>query len=215
MIAASFWSLLVPAIELCEAKGLKAYLWPPMGFLSGAILLRLIDHFLPHLHAGDEVSQAEGPKTRLPKTTLLILAITIHNLPEGMAVGVGFGGASESGSDLTAAWALAVGIGIQNLPEGLAISLPLRGEGLSRWKSFFYGQLSGLVEPIGGLLGVALTGLAGIVLPFVLGLAAGAMMYVVVEEVIPQSQKGGHNDLATMGAMFGFVTMMILDVALG
>ncbi|MFN3535052.1 MAG: ZIP family metal transporter [Desulfatiglandales bacterium] len=214
MIAASFWSLLLPAIELCKEEGLKPYLWPPMGFLSGAVLLRMIDRFLPHLHLGDDISLAEGVRTHLPKSTLLILAITIHNLPEGMAVGVGFSGGQESVQGINAGWALAIGIGIQNLPEGLAVALPLRGEGLGRAKSFFFGQLSGLVEPIGGLIGVSLAEIAGVMLPFVFSFAAGAMIYVVVEEVIPESQKGGHHDWATMGTIMGFICMMILDVAL-
>lgn len=214
MIAASFWSLLLPAIELCNERGLRPFIWPPLGFLSGAFLLRLIDQLLPHLHYGEEISNAEGLKTRLPKSTLLILAIALHNLPEGMAVGAGFSGAVDLGQGVKSAWALAIGIGIQNLPEGIAVSLPLRGEGLSRSKSFFYGQLSGLIEPVGGILGVLLAEASGLMLPFVLSFAAGAMIYVVVEEVIPESQKSGFHDWATMGTIAGFVCMMILDVSL-
>lgn len=214
MIAASFWSLLVPAIQLCEERGLRPYIWPPLGFLCGALLLRLIDQLLPHLHYGEELSHAEGVRTKLPKSTLLILAIALHNLPEGMAVGAGFSGAVGSGQDIMSAWALAIGIGIQNLPEGLAVALPLRGEGFSRSKSFFYGQLTGLIEPLGGILGVLLAEASGLMLPFVLSFAAGAMIYVVVEEVIPESQKSGFHDWASMGSIVGFVCMMILDVAL-
>jgi len=217
MIAASFWSLLLPAIEICEVVGIKAYVWPAFGFICGALLMRFIDQLLPHLHAGAGLNEVEGIRVKLPVNTLLILAITIHNLPEGMAVGVGFSGAGSAlgVSDLSSAWALAIGIGIQNLPEGLAVSVPLREGGFSRIKSFLYGQFSGLVEPLGGLLGVAMAEVSGMFLPFVLSFAAGAMIYVVVEEVIPESQRSGQHDWATMGTIFGFVCMMVLDVALG
>jgi len=217
MIAASFWSLLAPAIQISQREGLRPYVWPPFGFISGALLMRLLDQLLPHLHPGAGLEEVEGIKVKLPKNILLILAITIHNFPEGMAVGVGFSGAQSAigVADLSAAWALAIGIGIQNLPEGLAVSMPLREEGFGRFKSFFYGQLSGLMEPLGGLLGVAISNLAGVFLPFMLSFAAGAMIYVVVEEVIPGSQRSGHHDWATMGTILGFVCMMVLDVALG
>ncbi len=215
MIAASFWSLLNPAIEISHTLGLKPWLVSSTGFLSGALFLRLIDLLLPHLHLGLPLSQAEGIKSNLKKSTLLILAITIHNLPEGMAVGVSFGTTGLGESSFGSAIAMTLGIGIQNLPEGLAISLPLLKDNMSRGKAFFYGQLSGLVEPLGGIFGVLFVEMANPILPFVLSFAAGAMIYVVVEEVIPESQSRGHGDWATMGAIFGFTIMMILDVALG
>ena len=217
MIAASFWSLLAPAIEMAEGKALPAYVPAVVGFLLGGIFLRVIDRILPHLHLGLPISEAEGVKTSLQRSILLVLAITLHNIPEGLAVGVAFGAVAYGlpSATLTAAIALAFGIGIQNFPEGMAVSMPLRREGLSRGKSFWYGQLSGVVEPVAGVLGAAAVLIAQPMLPYALSFAAGAMIYVVVEELIPEAQQEGHGDIATMGAMFGFAVMMILDVALG
>jgi ZIP family zinc transporter len=217
MIAASFWSLLAPAIEMAEGKALPAYVPAVIGFLSGGIFLRIVDRILPHLHLGLPMSEAEGVKTSLQRSILLVLAITLHNIPEGLAVGVAFGAVAYNlpSATLTAAIALAIGIGIQNFPEGMAVSMPLRREGLSRGKSFWYGQLSGVVEPVAGVLGAAAVLIARPVLPYALSFAAGAMIYVVVEELIPEAQQEGHGDIATMGAMFGFAVMMLLDVALG
>jgi ZIP family zinc transporter len=179
--------------------------------------LRGIDTILPHLHVGFPIEEAEGIKTTWQRSTLLILAITLHNIPEGLAVGVAFGAvvAGFPSATLAAAVALAIGIGIQNLPEGLAVSMPLRREGMSRLRSFWYGQLSGIVEPVAGVIGAAAVIFARPLLPYALSFAAGAMIFVVVEEVVPESQRGGNADLATMGAMIGFTVMMILDVALG
>jgi len=217
MIAASFWSLLAPAIEMAEGKALPAYVPAVIGFLAGGIFLRIVDRILPHLHLGLPMSEAEGIKTSLQRSILLVLAITLHNIPEGLAVGVAFGAVAYNlpSATLTAAIALAFGIGIQNFPEGMAVSMPLRREGLSRGKSFWYGQLSGVVEPVAGVLGAAAVLIARPVLPYALSFAAGAMIYVVVEELIPEAQQEGHGDIATMGAMFGFAVMMLLDVALG
>jgi ZIP family zinc transporter len=215
MIAASFWSLLAPSIEMARAQGRIAWLPAAGGFLLGGAFLRLVDFLLPHLHAGFE--KAEGIKTHWQKTVLLVLAITLHNIPEGLAVGVAFGaiGLGGGAATLGGAVALAIGIGLQNFPEGTAVSVPLRREGLSRAKSFFWGQLSGIVEPMAGVLGAVAVLKARPLLPWALAFAAGAMIYVVIEEVIPESQVGGNTDTATLGAMAGFVLMMILDVALG
>ncbi len=217
MIAASYWSLLAPAIEMSE--GLKIPSWFPAvtGFLLGGVFLRVIDGILPHLHLGFPVSEAEGVKTSWRKTTLLVLAITLHNIPEGIAVGVAFGAlaADYPSATLGGAVALALGIGIQNFPEGTAVSMPLRREGFSRFKSFFYGQLSGIVEPITGVLGAVFVVVSKPLLPYALSFAAGAMIFVVVEEVVPESQRGGNTDFATLGAMLGFAIMMFLDVGLG
>jgi ZIP family zinc transporter len=217
MIAASFWSLLAPSIELSESMGLPAWLPPLAGFLAGGLFLKLIDKVIPHLHIGLPTSESEGPKTSWRRSLLLVLAITIHNIPEGLAVGVGFGAleAGISTASLAGAVALAMGIGLQNFPEGAAVSIPLRREGLSRLKSFWYGQLSGLVEPIAGVLGAALVVSMKPVLPYALAFAAGAMIYVVVEEVVPESQRSGNSDISTLGAIAGFALMMVLDVALG
>jgi ZIP family zinc transporter len=217
MIAASFWSLLAPAIEMSEDMGYIPWVPAVTGFLLGAFFLRLVDRFLPHVHLFLPVEQAEGIKTKWRRTTLLVLAITLHNIPEGLAVGVAFGAvaAGYSSAVLGGAIALAIGIGIQNFPEGAAVSMPLRREGMSRGKSFWYGQLSGVVEPIAGVLGAALVIIARPVLPFALAFAAGAMIFVVVEELVPESQNQGHSHAATMGAMIGFAVMMTLDVALG
>lgn len=217
MIAASYWSLLAPAINMAEELGLIPWLPPAVGFLLGGVALRLLDRVIPHLHLYLPVSEAEGVPTSWKRTTLLVLAITLHNIPEGMAVGVAFGaiGSGIPSASLAGAIALALGIGIQNFPEGLAVSMPLRREGLSPWKSLWYGQLSAVVEPIAAVLGAALVVVSRPLLPYALAFAAGAMIFVVVEEVIPESQQGGNGDLATAGVMVGFTVMMILDVALG
>jgi zinc transporter, ZIP family len=217
MIAASFWSLLAPSIELAEQLHVPAWLPAVVGFLLGGGFLRLIDRVLPHLHIGAEDREVEGVKTTWQRSVLLVTAITLHNIPEGLAVGVAFGAAAiglESAS-LAAAVALAIGIGLQNFPEGIAVALPLRREGLTRAKSFWYGQLSGMVEPIAGACGALAVVAARPLLPYALAFAAGAMIFVVVEEVIPESQRSGHGDLATGGVMAGFAVMMMLDVALG
>jgi ZIP family zinc transporter len=219
MLAASFWSLLNPAIEMAHATWSHQWAWVPVaiGFLGGAVFLFSLDQLLPHLHLNEPIEKSEGVKTNWNRTVLLVLAITLHNIPEGLAVGVAFGAVAEGipGADLAGAIALTIGIGIQDFPEGLAVSLPLRRFGMSRTKSFLYGQLSGIVEPIAAVAGVALVMIAQSVLPYALAFAAGAMIYVVVEEVIPESQSNGHNDKATLGLMFGFVIMMALDVGLG
>lgn len=217
MIAASYWSLLAPAIEMSEAGSLPSWLPPAIGFLLGGAFLKLIDRFLPHLHFGYPMSEAEGVKTSWQRSTLLILAITLHNIPEGLAVGVAFGAVAYNlpTATLAGAVALALGIGIQNFPEGMAVSVPLRREGLSKSGSFFWGQMSGMVEPIAGVIGAAAVVIARPILPYALAFAAGAMIFVVVEEVVPESQRGENGDIATLGLMVGFTVMMILDVALG
>ena len=220
MIAASFWSLLVPAIDMAETQGVPGWIPAATGFLVGGLFLRLADALLPHLHPGAQMHEAEGLPTSWRRATLLVLAITLHNIPEGLAVGVTFGAAAlqlevATGATLAAAVVLAVGIGLQNFPEGMAVALPLRGEGLSRGRSFWYGQLSGVVEPVSAVAGAGAVLAVRPLLPYALAFAAGAMIYVVVEELIPESQRHGHTDLATLGAMGGFTVMMILDVALG
>lgn len=217
MIAASYWSLLAPAIEMSEEGVLPAWVPATIGFLLGAAFLRLVDLFLPHLHPGKSMEQAEGVKTQWQRTTLLVLAITLHNIPEGLAIGVAFGAVAAGfpSATLAAAVALAIGIGIQNFPEGTAVSMPLRREGMSPLKSFWYGQISGMVEPIAGVSGAAIVLLARPLLPYALAFAAGAMIFVVIEELVPESQTGGHSHAATTGAMLGFAVMMTLDVALG
>jgi ZIP family zinc transporter len=217
MIAASYWSLLAPSIEIAEAQGMIPWLPPLIGFLLGGIFLRGIDAIFPHLHLGKPLEEAEGLPTRWRRSILLVTAITLHNIPEGLAVGVAFGAAAlslETGS-LASAIALAIGIGLQNFPEGIAVAMPLRREGMSRWKAFMYGQASGIVEPIAGVLGASLVLLIQPLLPYALAFAAGAMIYVVVEETIPESHAEGNTDLATLGLMLGFAVMMTLDVALG
>src|SRR4030043_1914074 len=215
MISASFWSLLTPAIKMSEGKDIPAWVPAAAGFLFGGIFLRVIDKILPHLHLGFPMEEAEGMKTSWQRSTLLVLAITLHNIPEGLAVGVAFGAVAADipSATLAGAVALAIGIGIQNFPEGLAVSLPLRREGMYRLKIFWYGQLSAIVEPIAGVIGAAAVILAPPILPYALAFAAGAMIFVVVEELIPESQRGGNTDLATAGAMIGFAVMMVLDVA--
>jgi ZIP family zinc transporter len=217
MIAASFWSLLLPAIEMAEASGVAAWLPPVVGFVSGGLFLRLVDKVLPHLHVGFPSEEAEGIKTGWQRSVLLVLAITLHNIPEGLAVGVAFGAlnANLPSASLSGAIALAIGIGLQNFPEGAAVSLPLRRDGYSRTKSFVYGQFSGMVEPIAGALGAVLVIVMTSILPYALSFAAGAMIFVVVEELIPESQLGKNTDIATLGTMLGFAVMMFLDVALG
>ena len=217
MIAASYWSLLAPAIEMAEESSLPAWVPATSGFLLGGAFLWFIDKLLPHLHPGFPTEEAEGVSTSWRRSVLLVLAITIHNIPEGLAVGVAFGALAGDlpAATLGGAVALALGIGIQNFPEGTAVSVPLRREGLSRYKSFWYGQLSGVVEPIAGVLGAVAVIYMRPILPYALAFAAGAMIYVVVEELIPESQLEKHTDVATIGAMMGFAVMMTLDVALG
>jgi ZIP family zinc transporter len=216
MIAASFWSLLSPAIDMSEELGIPGWIPAAVGFLLGGFFLRLADFFLPHLHIGYPRAEAEGVPVNWQGTILLVLAITLHNIPEGLAVGVAFGAAGLSPeASLAGAIALAIGIGLQNFPEGVAVAMPLRREGVSRGLSFAYGQLSAVVEPVAALAGAALVTLVQPILPYALAFAAGAMIFVVVEELIPESQRGGNTDLATLGTLAGFTVMMILDVALG
>lgn len=213
MIAASVWSLLIPAIEEAEANGQIGWVAAAGGFMLGIAFLMLLDNLLPHLHAGAE--KAEGPPTQMKRTSLLVLAVTLHNIPEGMAVGLACALAAQNNTGVGAALALALGIGIQNFPEGAAISLPLRQEGMSRGEAFLWGAASGIVEPIFGILTVLMVGFIGPYMPWLLSFAAGAMMYVVVEELIPEAHLGEHSHPGTLGVMAGFVLMMILDVALG
>jgi len=217
MIAASYWSLLAPAIEISENSGGSAWLPAAVGFLLGGACLWGVDKVLPHLHLGFRLEEAEGVKTHWRRTALLVMAITLHNIPEGLAVGVAFGGviAGVKGTSVTAAVALAIGIGIQNFPEGVAVALPIREAGVSRLKAFWYGQLSAIVEPVAAVAGAAAVIYIAPILPFALSFAAGAMIFVVVEELIPESQRAGNVDLSTVCLMIGFATMMILDVALG
>ena len=217
MIAASYWSLLAPAIEMAEGSSLPAWVPATSGFLLGGLFLYIADKIIPHLHLGFPMDEAEGPKTSWHRSILLVLAITLHNIPEGLAVGVAFGALASDlpSATMAGAVALALGIGIQNFPEGAAVSVPLRREGFSRLKSFWYGQASGIVEPIAGVLGAVSVIFIKPILPYALAFAAGAMIYVVVEELIPESQLEKNTDIATMGAMGGFAVMMTLDVALG
>lgn len=217
MIAASYWSLLAPSIEMSKGNDLPEWFPAATGFLLGGLFLRLVDRLLPHLHLGFPPEEAEGIKTGWRGTIMMIFAITMHNIPEGLAVGVAFGAVAAGfpAATLPAAVALTIGIGIQNFPEGLAVSMPLRRAGMSRGKSFWYGQLSGAVEPLAGVIGAAAVLISQPLLPYALGFAAGAMIFVVVEQAVPESQRGGHTDLATLGAMLGFTVMMILDVAFG
>jgi len=217
MIAASYWSLLAPAIEMAEEGSLPAWVPATTGFLMGGFFLWSIDKILPHLHLGFPREEAEGIKTSWHRSVLLVLAITLHNIPEGLAVGVAFGALASDlpSATLGGAIALALGIGIQNFPEGTAVAVPLRREGFTRLRSFWYGQLSGFVEPIAGVLGAIAVIFIKPILPYALAFAAGAMIYVVVEELIPESQLEKNTDIATLGAMGGFAVMMTLDVALG
>ncbi len=218
MIAASYWSLLAPAIDMVEADGnIEPWIPAAAGFLAGGAFLLLIDNLLPHLHIGLPAEEAEGVKTSWHRSVLLVLAITLHNFPEGLAVGVAFGAVAAGlpSATLAGALALGIGIGIQNFPEGAAVSVPLRREGLSRRKAFMYGQASGVVEPIAGVLGAVAVIAMRPILPYALSFAAGAMIYVVVEELIPEAQMERSTDIASVGVMLGFTVMMILDVALG
>ncbi len=215
MVAASVWSLLIPAMEMEEGKGTWSVLPAAVGFLLGMGFLLLLDEVTPHLHLGSV--NPEGPRSKLSRTAMLALAVTIHNLPEGMAVGVVFAGAEQGVTNISLASAVAVslGIAIQNVPEGAIISMPMRAEGNSRWRSFLLGSLSGAVEPIGGLAVVLLASMLTPVLPYMLAFAAGAMFYVVVEELIPEASEGEHTNLSTIGFAIGFVLMMVLDVVMG
>lgn len=220
MIAASFWSLLSPAIDMAEEMGYISWLTVAIGFMSGGAFLWIVDKLLPHIHPGmgdNNEDQTEGIKTNWQRSLLLVTAITLHNIPEGLAVGVAFGAVAFGlpSASLAGAVALAVGIGIQNFPEGAAVSVPLRREGFSRGKAFLYGQASGVVEPIAGVLGALAVLKMRPILPYALAFAAGAMIYVVVEELIPEAQNDRKSDIATIGCMVGFTVMMILDVALG
>ena len=215
MIAASIWSLLIPSIDMAEEQGVIAWIPATIGFLLGIFFLLILDTIIPHLHLNS--NEPEGMKSKLKKTTMMVLAVTLHNIPEGMAVGVVFAGAvsGNTGITMAGAFALAIGIAIQNFPEGAIISMPLKSEGISKLKAFWYGTLSGIVEPIGSVLTIALTNLVVPILPYFLSFAAGAMIYVVVEELIPESQVGEHSNIGTIGVAIGFAIMMILDVALG
>ncbi|MDD1657255.1 MAG: ZIP family metal transporter [Methanomicrobiales archaeon] len=217
MIAASFWSLLLPAIAMAEEIGAVPWMPAAVGFVAGWLFLMALDRLVPHLHIGFPDEKAEGPKSSLRRTTLLVMAITLHNIPEGLAIGVAFGavGAGIQTATLAGAVALAIGIGIQNFPEGLAISLPLRRDGIGRGRSFYYGQLSGAVEPVAAIIGAAVVLMVRPILPYALAFAAGAMIFVVVEEVIPECHLTGYEGAVTTGFLCGFVTMMILDVGLG
>ncbi|MEX2445091.1 MAG: ZIP family metal transporter [Alkalispirochaeta sp.] len=216
MIAASFWSLLAPAITMAEETYRNPWIPAVAGFLLGGAFMLGVDKMLPHLHIGDPIERAEGPSTSWQRSVLLVLAITIHNIPEGLAIGVAFGAvaAGMPSATLGGAVALALGIGLQNLPEGTSVSVPLRREGMSRARAFWYGQLSGSVEPISAAFGAAAVILMRPLLPYALSFAAGAMIFVVVEELIPESQKNQHTDIATIGTLAGFAVMMALDVAL-
>lgn len=215
MIAASIWSLIIPSLDMAEEQGVITWLPATIGFLIGIIFLLIIDSIIPHLHLNTD--KPEGIKSKLNKTTMMMLAVTIHNLPEGMAVGISLAGALAGNAGITMAGALvlAIGIAIQNFPEGAIISMPLKAEGLSKGKAFWYGTLSGIVEPIGAVITILITSAVSSILPYLLSFAAGAMIYVVVEELIPEAQAGEHSNIATIGVAIGFIVMMILDVALG
>ena len=215
MIAASVWSLLIPSIDMAREQGIPEWIPSATGFLFGIFFLLVLDSVVPHLHL--ESTKPEGIKTKLKKTTMMIFAVTLHNIPEGMAVGVSFAGAliGNAGITMAGAFALALGIAIQNFPEGAIISMPLKAEGMSKGKAFLFGTLSGIVEPIGAIITILLTNAVVPILPYLLSFAAGAMIYVVVEELIPESQAGEHSNIGTVGVAIGFVIMMILDVALG
>ena len=215
MIAASIWSLITPSIEMAEEQGIVSWIPAAIGFLFGIIFLLVLDSIIPHLHLNSK--KPEGIKAKLKNTTMMVLAVTLHNIPEGMAVGVVFAGVLAQNTTITlaGAFALSIGIAIQNFPEGAIISMPLKNEGMSKPKAFLYGTLSGIVEPIGAIITIFLTGIVTPILPYLLSFAAGAMIYVVVEELIPESQVGEHSNIGTIGVAIGFVIMMILDVALG
>ena len=215
MIAASVWSLIIPAIDMAEENGSIPWVPAAVGFLLGIGFLLLLDSITPHLHLNSD--KPEGRKAKLRKSTMLIFAVTLHNIPEGMAVGVVFAGvlSGNAAISMSGAFALAIGIAIQNFPEGAIISMPLRGEGMSKKKAFVCGVLSGIVEPVGGFITILIAGVIAPVLPYLLSFAAGAMMYVVIEELIPESQSGKHSNIGTIGAAIGFALMMVLDIALG
>lgn len=215
MIAASIWSLIIPSIEMAEEQGKIAWIPAAIGFLLGVVFLLVLDSLIPHMHL--ESNKPEGVQAKLKKTTMMVLAVTLHNIPEGMAVGVTFAGAlmGNTGITMAGALALAIGIAIQNFPEGAIISMPLKSEGVSKPKAFLYGALSGIVEPISAIITILLTKAIIPILPYLLSFAAGAMIYVVVEELIPESQAGEHSNIGTIGVAIGFVIMMILDVTLG
>ena len=215
MIAASIWSLLIPSIDMATQQNKIAWIPASIGFLLGIFFLLILDSIIPHLHLKSE--KPEGIKAKLQKTTMMVFAVTLHNIPEGMAVGVTFAGAliGDAGITMAGAFALAIGIAIQNFPEGAIISMPLKAEGISKFKAFLLGTLSGIVEPIGAIITIFLTNMVVPILPYILSFAAGAMIYVVVEELIPEAQDGEHSNIATIGVAIGFVLMMILDVALG
>lgn len=215
MIAASIWSLINPAIEMAEEQGQISWVPASIGFLLGIVFLLMLDSIIPHIHLNKE--KPEGIKSKLKNTTMLVLAVTLHNIPEGMAVGVVFAGvlAGNTGMTLAGAIALSIGIAIQNFPEGAIISMPLKSEGVSKLKSFLYGTLSGIVEPIAAMVTILITSMIVPILPYILSFAAGAMIYVVVEELIPESQEGEHSNIGTIGVAIGFIIMMILDIALG
>ncbi len=217
MLAASFWSLLAPAIDLSEEMGTPGWIPASVGFFTGALFIYGLDKILPHLHINFSMNESEGIETNWQRTTLLILAITLHNIPEGLAVGVLFGAVAYDlpGANIYGAVTLAIGIGIQNFPEGIAVSMPLRRQGMSRLKSFWYGQLSAIVEPIAGVLGAIAVLSIQPILPYALAFAAGAMIYVVIEEVVPEAQRDKYTDFSTIGLVLGFIVMMVLDVALG
>ncbi len=215
MVAASVWSLMIPSINMAEEQGKIAWMPAAIGFLLGVVFLLILDSVIPHLHLKSE--KPEGMKTKWKKTTMMVFAVTLHNIPEGMAVGVTFAGAllGNTGITMLGAITLAVGIAIQNFPEGAIISMPLKGEGISKLRAFAYGALSGIVEPLAAILTILLTSTVVPILPYLLSFAAGAMIYVVVEELIPEAQEGEHSNIGTIGVAIGFVIMMILDVALG
>ena len=215
MVAASVWSLLIPSIDMAQEQKIITWLPATVGFILGILFLLILDNIIPHLHV--KTKEQEGPKSKLGKTTMMVLAVTLHNIPEGMAVGVALAGAISGNNTITMAGAIAlsIGIAIQNFPEGAIISMPLKEEGNSKSKSFLYGTLSGIVEPIGGLITILLTSLVVPILPYLLSFAAGAMIYVVIEELVPSAQVGKHSNLGTIGFSLGFIIMMILDVALG
>lgn len=215
MIAASVWSLIIPSIEMSEQQSVLSWVPASIGFMAGVVFLLVLDSLIPHLHLNNE--KPEGVKSKIKKVTMMVFAVTLHNIPEGMAVGVAFAGAilGNTGITITGAFALAIGIAIQNFPEGAIISMPLKSEDVSKSKAFLYGMVSGIVEPIGAIITILLTNTVIPILPYLLSFAAGAMVYVVVEELIPESQQGEHSNIGTIGVAIGFVVMMILDVALG
>lgn len=214
MLSASFWSLLLPAVKLSCARGNMAWVPVSAGFLIGGIFMRITDRMIPHLHIYLPLEKAEGIKTSWHKTTLLVLAMSMHNIPEGLVIGVSFGALAQAlpGETLASTIALAIGIGIQDFPEGIAVSMPLYRKGVSRFKSFWYGQLSGIVEPMAALVGALAVSFSRPLLPYAMGFAAGAMIFVIIEELIPESQYGGNGDIATIGTMVGFICMMALEI---